>query len=157
MGSVKDRAFRKEGPAMPPVVICPYCGQVSALVKGDKVYPKLKDLHDKFFYVCAPCDARVGCHPPSTSPRGGIGDGTVPMGRLANGELRSAKVAAHHAFDSLHTEGFMTRSQSYVWLARTLGLKRSDCHIGMFDVSQCLRVVRVVNEFKQQKNFSLNR
>jgi hypothetical protein len=34
----------------------------------------------------------------------------------------------------------MKRGQAYGWLAEQLGIDKSDCHIGMFDVKTCERV-----------------
>lgn len=114
-------------------VICPYCNQPAPLVTEKEVYPDLPWLHDKSFYMCAPCGAYVGCH-----------DGTTrPLGRLANAELRIAKMAAHAAFDPLWKSRLYTRRAAYSWLAKKLGIERDDCHIGGFDVETCRRVVQV--------------
>lgn len=36
----------------------------------------------------------------------------------------------------------MTRTEAYKWLASTLEVARSDCHIGMFDESMCSKVTQ---------------
>lgn len=119
------KAGRERAPA------CPYCGETSRLTTGQEVYPKRSELHSKYFYVCTPCDARVGCHP-----------GTItPLGRLADAKLRAAKSTAHHAFDALWRDGRQSRTAAYKWLAKQLGLKSEDCHIGMFDIAMCERVI----------------
>lgn len=105
---------------------------------GRELYPNRPELHRKNFWRCAPCDAHVGCH---AYNRRHSRTGTEPLGRLANRELRAAKMRAHAAFDPLWREGEMTRDEAYSWLARRLGLKPSNCHIGMFDVAMCDRVV----------------
>ena len=125
-------------------VTCPYCQQPAPLVGGDVVYPHRLDLAAKNFYQCSPCDARVGCHPPETAPGGGQGDGTVPLGRLANAELRKAKQDAHAAFDPLWKSGRMRRKDAYAWLAGLMKLKVKNTHIGEFDVAQCHAVVQAV-------------
>lgn len=112
---------------------CPYCDQVSALVTGKVIYPHRQDLHSKKFYHCAPCGAYVGCHPGTEKP----------LGRLANAELRQAKQAAHREFDPMWIGGNLKRSQAYGWLAEQLGIKKTSCHIGEFDVAMCARVVEV--------------
>lgn len=118
-------------------VICPYCDKPAQLVTGDKIYPHRHDLFAKLFYQCAPCDAYVGCHPKADAHgHGGIGDGAVPMGRLANAELRRAKQAAHAAFDPLWKSRSMSRKEAYAWLSKELGVSKSNTHIGMFDVDQ---------------------
>ena len=114
-------------------VICPYCNSEASLVTGREVYPGRRWLYGKRFYLCEPCDAYVGCH-----------DGTTkPLGRLANAELRAAKIAAHAAFDPLWKSGRMTRQEAYGWLAMQLKMERNHCHIGMFDVETCQLVVAI--------------
>ena len=114
-------------------VICDYCKQPARLVTGKELYPHRPDLFIKYFYVCRPCSAHVGCHNDSASP----------LGRLANSELRRAKSLAHAAFDPLWKNGRMKRQQAYKWLAAQIGVEKSECHIGMFDVHVCHKVVSV--------------
>jgi len=78
-------------------VTCPYCQSAAKLVGGRAIYPHRPDLAAKRFWQCKPCDAYVGCHEAGN----GQGDGTKPLGRLANAELRKAKKDAHYAFDRL--------------------------------------------------------
>lgn len=35
----------------------------------------------------------------------------------------------------------MARAQAYKWLASSLGIEPKNCHIGMFDVETCKKVV----------------
>ncbi len=120
---------RDQKPMSNPV--CPYCESTSELVTGKRIYPHRLDLAKKRFYLCEDCDAYVGCHPKSTRP----------LGRLANAELRQWKMKAHAAFDPLWKRGPMTRSEAYAWLAEELGIPAEECHIGLFDVETCCRVV----------------
>lgn len=114
-------------------VQCDYCGAAAQLEAGRHVYPHRPDLADKRFWVCRPCDARVGCHP----------GGDKPLGRLANAELRAAKGRAHKAFDPLWKARGWSRGKAYGWLAKRLRIPREECHIGMFDVERCERTVEV--------------
>ncbi|MGI0119653.1 zinc-finger-containing protein [Zooshikella sp. RANM57] len=116
---------------------CPYCKGRAELVTGHKVYPHNRKLHHKFFYLCEPCKAYVGCH----------GTTRKPLGRLANKELRRAKQEAHKYFDRIWKELPFKRSDAYQWLARRMGLGFDECHIGMFDVAQCQQVVRISKIF----------
>lgn len=131
--------------------ICPYCTRNAPQVTGAVIYPHRPDLAVKLFYRCLPCDAYVGCHP----------DGK-PLGRLADAELRRAKIEAHGAFDPLweprsaQTLAYpdeprpqkklqrVMRSRAYAWLSAQLGLSIDDTHIGMLDVDGCRRVVAVI-------------
>lgn len=114
--------------------ICPYCGKPSERVTGADVYRHRSDLRAKVIYRCLPCKAHVGCH-----------DGTdKPLGRLANAELRAAKMKAHAAFDPIWKgQAKQVRSEAYGWLAAELGIPKRDCHIGMFDVATCDRVISI--------------
>lgn len=123
--------------------ICPYCNRPAELVKGKKIYPHRPDLFELNFWRCEPCSAHVGCHR--------NGDGKQPLGRLANAELRMWKSNAHAVFDVLWKEGGMSRSQAYAKLAGALGIDKSQCHIGMFHVEQCKRVVRICAEWREQE------
>lgn len=113
--------------------ICPYCLKESNLVGGLTIYPHRNDLRDKHFYQCAPCDAYVGCHPNTKNA----------LGRLANAELRKAKMSAHAAFDHIWKSGKKKRGSAYAWLSDAIGISKKDCHIGMMDVADCLKVVEV--------------
>ena len=112
---------------------CPYCGNDAELTTGYKAYPHRLDLADLKVWACFPCDAWVGTHKNSPTH--------APLGRLANAELRRAKMAAHAAFDPWWKSGRMTRREAYKKLAELMGIDPKDAHIGMFDVEQCKTVV----------------
>lgn len=114
-------------------ILCPYCGAAAKCVTGADIYPHRPDLASKRFFACMPCKAWVGCHPSGT-----------PLGRLANSELRAEKQAVHAVFDPLWKHGRMSRSRAYRLLADAMGINRDECHIGMFDVAQCLEACRIV-------------
>ncbi|WP_369788361.1 zinc-finger-containing protein [Rouxiella sp. WC2420] len=118
-------------------VICDYCGNDAAFVTGRKIYPHRPDLFSLQFYQCEPCKAHVGCHKDSNG---------VPLGRLANAELRAAKSKAHAAFDPIWKGRTMSRKNAYGWLATELGILAKDCHIGMFNIEMCERVVATCEE-----------
>ena len=127
---------------------CPYCGTPAELVTGAVIYPHRPDLHDRNFWHCEPCDAYVGCHQRARGRRG-MGDGTVPLGRLANAELRRAKQDAHAAFDPLWKKGSMSRGAAYGWLSEAIGIPEDQCHIGMLDVAGCRAVVTAVRSRRE--------
>lgn len=116
--------------------ICDYCWNQSALASSSVVYGG-RDFGPIYLCLCQPDLAYVGCHKWTTRP----------LGRLANGELREWKKRAHAAFDLIWKPGsdvlLMNRSQAYSWLAMKLGIDKSECHIGMFDVDMCKRVVDI--------------
>lgn len=128
--------------------ICPYCNATAVLVSGDVIYPHLPHLSAKWFYRCLACpDAYVGCHPGTKEP----------LGRLADAKLRLAKSHAHAVFDPLWeakvARGMKkgeARGKGYAWLAAQLGIKPEDCHIGMFDVDTCMRVVVICRPYARK-------
>lgn len=131
-----------KGQAHPPSAAptCPYCGNPAVLVHGTVVYPHRPDLKAKQFWNCAPCGAYVGCHPGTTKP----------LGRLADRELRNWKRNAHTYFDPIWQTGKLERTKAYGWLAKELGMPQHKCHIGMFDVETCRRVVAACRRFTEE-------
>jgi len=130
------RQSRKVRLAIKQELICPYCGNESELVTGRTIYPHRRDLYDRLFYHCAPCEAHVGCHRASKK----YGVETVPLGRLANAELRALKIKAHEAFDPLWMNSRQYRGIAYRWLADKMRIPLDDCHIGLFNEDQCKQV-----------------
>jgi hypothetical protein len=57
--------------------------------------------------------------------------------------LARARIDAHGAFDPLWQSGTMSRRSAYDWLALQLDLPVSACHMVLFDVAMCQRVVEV--------------
>lgn len=121
------------------MVTCPYCDGGAELVTGAEIYPHMPQLSAKKFYRCASgCDAYVGCHTPTKFTD--FKD-DVPLGRLADPELRKAKSQAHIIFDKLWRDKHMSRSAAYARLAAYLKIDKDKCHIGMFDVQNCRKAV----------------
>lgn len=112
---------------------CGYCQLPAQKVTGAVIYPHRPDLKHKVIYACFPCDAYVGCHPGTDRP----------LGLLANAELRAARQAAHAAFDPIWRGTAVSRTKAYAWLAQALQLETRRCHIGMFDIALCQRVVEL--------------
>jgi hypothetical protein len=117
-------------------IICAYCNSRAILVGGDRIYPHRKDLYSKNFWYCdnGHNPAYVGCH----------GDTRKPLGRLADSELRYWKSSAHRYFDPVWKQGKLSRSSAYKKLARLLKIQPEHCHIGMFDIYRCKKVIELV-------------
>lgn len=132
-----------------PPIVCRYCGNPAVLkVAGDDGYPYEAD-HGPV-WRCVPCLAHVGCHP----------DTQIPLGALANAELRNWKHSAHLAFDPLW-QGKMRRDKcskstarqaGYRWLSEQMGIAYEATHIGMFDVEQCQKVVDICNAIRNKSD-----
>lgn len=117
-------------------VVCNYCGRPAELHGGLAVYPDRKDLEDRQFWVCWPCDAWVGCKTGKDEP----------FGDLANEELRVVRIAAHKAFDPVWENELMTKHEAYQWLSHALGIPRGECQIGLLKLEHCSRVSQAVWE-----------
>jgi len=115
-------------------IICQYCHEEAELVGGKTIYPHRFDLHHKAFWRCEPCGAYVGCHPGTQKP----------LGILADEILRRWKSKTHAAFDPIwRGNREMSRKQAYSWLASELKIHKSQCHIGMFNIDMCKRVINL--------------
>lgn len=119
-------------------VECPYCGKLAALVDSKVVYRKSYGN----IWFCQPCRAWVGVHKDDGKNR--------PLGTLANEETRHARKMAHATFDPIWTAELKkggkknkVRGRVYAWLARELGIESADCHIGLFDLKTCVRVIEI--------------
>jgi ssDNA-binding Zn-finger/Zn-ribbon topoisomerase 1 len=111
---------------------CPECGASLRLRKS------------KFgqFYGCERwplCTGTHGAHP----------DGR-PLGVPANTEAKAARHEAHLALEKI--EAIMGRTAAYKWLATVLHIERVDCHIGLFGIEQCQRVVGAVTTFTRGRH-----
>ena len=121
---------------------CPYCGKTAELRKSSGVYPRARQDYGMFWCCPGDCDAYVGTHSNSKKH--------VPLGRLANGELRKWKQQAHAAFDPMWKEGHadyqgFSRQEAYKWLSRMMG-RINQVHIGACDVSECKQIVEICND-----------
>lgn len=124
--------------------MCPYCGDESQLVDDEEIYAK---SYGGKCYVCWPCVAWVGCHTGTKKA----------LGRLANKELRQAKIEAHAHFDLLWKKKQRVartkygknnaRSLAYKWLSEKMGTPPLITHIGMFNVEQCQQVVKLCKPY----------
>lgn len=121
-------------------VICDYCNNKAVLVTGKELYPHRPDLVSIKAWQCKPCNASVGCHKNSKD--------NIPLGRLANPELKRLKQDAHAAFDPLWKSGKLTRKEAYAWLSHAMDIDPNACHIGMFNEDLCRKVVKVCNDQK---------
>lgn len=113
---------------------CRYCGNEVVFTSNAEIYGR--EYGNGKCYLCRRCRAFVGVH-----------TGTIiPLGTLANDELRNARKQAHNEFDKLWKGPTrkMTRYNAYRWLAKTMNLERIDTHIALFEVEQCKKVVELL-------------
>lgn len=121
---------------------CPYCHKDSEYVPDTEVYSR---SYGGYIYLCRECDAYVGTHKPRP---------TESLGRLANKELRQAKIMAHDAFDRLWRKKIelgmkkgKARAKAYKWLSKEMNTAPELTHIGFFDVEQCKRVIDICTPY----------
>lgn len=131
---------------------CPYCHSEVELVTGAKVYPHRPELADRHIWRCTSCDAQVGCHRAGARVvgRGGletISDGTLPMGSLANAELRAARVETHRLLDALgQPPARMSRAEAYAWMGRVLELPPERAHVAALSFDECVKVMHGIED-----------
>ncbi len=125
----------------------PYCQSEAVLKDTSEIYKS--GVSYGLAWICSnypECDSYVGCHKGTANP----------LGRMANKELRTAKSAAHIAFDRLWKEKMRldkcskgrARGAGYEWLSKVTGIPAGECHIGMMDADRCLQVVRACQNTK---------
>jgi len=111
---------------------CPYCGSAVHLRSADGIYKE--NSRNTQLYVCSKypaCDSYVRAYPGTT----------VPVGSLANSQLRSLRTTTHRHFDKLHETGVMTRKEAYGWLAFMLQSPLSQAHIGYLSEYYCNLII----------------
>ena len=85
-------------------------------------------------YVCSrfpACDSYVRVHPGTK----------IPMGTMANRQLRALRNEAHHYFDQLYKRGLMSKEDAYQWLASILAAPMGQAHIGLLGEYYCRQVI----------------
>ena len=85
-------------------------------------------------YVCSKfpaCDSYVRVHPGTK----------IPMGTMANRQLRALRNEAHHYFDQLYKRGLMSKEDAYQWLASILAAPLGQAHIGYLGEYYCKQVI----------------
>ena len=127
--AVSRKALKRVKDALPKPSTCRYCGPESRVyIAGHKaIYAGRTFGSWPYVYLCQGCGAYVGIH-----------EGTdLPLGTLANTELRKARSDNKRDFNDLLLRGGMKRSEAYKWLAGEMGIPASECHWGLFEAEQC--------------------
>lgn len=112
---------------------CPYCGSHTILRSADGIYRE--NSRREMLYVCKNyprCDSYVRVQPGTT----------IPLGTVANRELRELRAEAHRQFDKLHKRGYMSKHDAYQWLSGVLGVTAREAHIGQLSTLSCNLVIR---------------
>jgi hypothetical protein len=127
---VSRRALKRVKHPMRAPEHCPLCGCNVTLIRNDAIYGQIYGGWP-FAYRCddesADCGAFVGLHP----------DTDIPLGTLADRDLRAARSSAKGAWQRLSANEGWSRSKAYRWLASALEIDADTCHFGWFDLDLC--------------------
>lgn len=107
---------------------CPECGSDMTL----------RTSKYGLFYGCVTfpkCHASHGAHKETG----------LPLGTPADKETKQWRIKAHDAFDTLWKDGKMKRTAAYQWMRTAMKLRKSEAHIGMFDIDKCKQLIDAVN------------
>lgn len=127
-------------------IICPYCNkEAEFFAESSGIY----GIDRGPVYTCRQCNARVMAHK----------NNLMPMGTLANRNLRGYRKQAHEIFDKFwhkiikkmnwHEE--RARDYAYQQLALAMNLSLKDCHFALFDISACKMAIHICQEIKLPK------
>lgn len=127
--------------------ICPYCDKEPKYVDSKVIY---NGVSYGMIYLCEDCDAYCGVHNRNSK---------VSLGRLANAELRRWKKDAHGHLDVLWRDKMkrdevpkhIARTAAYKWVSEKLGIPLPLCHIGMFNVVDCKRLITLCKPYIHEK------
>ena len=111
---------------------CPYCGSPVVYRSADGIYRD--NSKGTMLYVCSrypECDSYVRVHAGTN----------IPVGSIANHELRTLRRTAHHYFDQLYESGYMSKQDAYQWLADLIMAPLSEAHIGHLGEYYCKQVI----------------
>jgi len=129
---VSRRALARVKNPLPPPDTCPYCDSNVDLITHKEKYGRNYG-NWPFLYACRYCDAYVGLHP----------DTDIPLGTLADHQLREARKAAKARFHDLMRMNGFTRNEAYRWLKDAMGIDKKYCHFGWFNIDRCMQAERL--------------
>lgn len=130
---VSRKALKRVKHAVAPITTCNACAGPVEIVNNSEIYGKEYGAWP-YAYICNTCDAYVGIHP----------DTDIPLGTLANEQLRGARKAAKGHFFRVLKAKRWERNDAYAKLARLMGIPPEECHFGMFDLHRCTQVITIM-------------
>jgi len=139
---VSRKALKRVKNPLPMPESCRYCGPKTSVFIGhhEEVYGLGRSYGDwPYVYLCEDCGAYVGIHPATD----------IPLGTLANPELRRARKHNKNLFNRMMDTDGLSRSEAYQILAEKLGIPVIECHWGWFDVEQCERAGQICKQHSE--------
>lgn len=134
---VSRRALGRVKDWMAPPTACPYCGGSVRLVNNSEIYRGKSYGEWPYAYHCKPCDAMVGLHPFTD----------LPLGTMADKELREARKEAKSLWQSIQRENSWSRNQAYDWLAKQMKIPKQECHFGHFDLDRANEAFAICDKY----------
>lgn len=114
---------------------CNICGEEAVrLGRHEEIYFGRTYGEWPYIYICDCCGSYVGIHNFTN----------IPLGTLADAKTREARKRCKPPFERLWKSGKMTRDEAYAYLAKQMGIPRSECHFGMFTASQCMQAKQIL-------------
>jgi len=124
---VSRKALKRVKDQLPQPADCRYCGSPVRIATHQEVYIGRSFGNWPYMYLCDGCGAYVGIH-----------EGTdLPLGTLANEELRMSRKTNKRIFIVVIAGEVMKRAEGYKWLAGEMNIPVSECHWGWFDLDRC--------------------
>lgn len=124
---ISRRALKRVKNPLPVPTACPYCDGQVVLLENYEVYHGRSYGDWPYVYACKPCKAHVGLHP----------DTDIPLGTLADKDLREARKSAKKLFQEWSSMYYLDRTSAYKELALKMGISTDVCHFGWFNLTQC--------------------
>lgn len=114
---------------------CDFCGAPVILTSNAAIYGR--PYGNGMCYKCTQCDSYVGTH-----------TGTkIPLGRLANSEMRTLKKQCHALFDpSWQGNKRLSRERAYGRLSTLLRMPHRECHFGWFGTDTLRRCIEIMRD-----------
>lgn len=128
------------------IIRCPYCGAKATLRSANIVYGE-HVKNNRYLYVCdryPKCDAYVSAHQRTK----------LPMGTLANGDLRNKRIETHRVFGKMWHSGLMKKWQAYKWMQGKFGLNENQAHIAKFSEYMCEQLIIACNQAYEQNKIA---
>jgi len=119
------------------MLTCGYCGTEAVCVTTKEFYGRDYGAN---VWKCTTCDAYVGTHKGSK----------VPLGTLANKDLRALRNQAHAIVDPYWQKYKIGRHIIYKMLGKFMGTEPKDTHIGMYNDEQCTKIIQGFKQYMSE-------
>lgn len=134
---VSASAVKRVKDPLPAPTKCNCCGHNDILLLNNAHIYYGRSIGDfPWIYICSACGSYVGLHPNTD----------IPLGTLADEQTRKARVYVKDFFHRWMKVHGLRRSEAYKALSVRTGIRKAECHFGMFNIDRCNRVLEEINE-----------